>query len=116
MQEIMEALKEVIDPELGFNIIDLGLVYEVKKEGNKVKVKMTLTTPLCPLGGFVVGSVEEKIRELGFEPEVELVFDPPWTPERMSPELRKRFGLEEEKKEEEKEEKEKEQKKVTERK
>jgi len=94
MKRIMEKLKEVIDPELGISIVDLGLIYGVEVEGKKVKVKLTLTTPLCPLGGFVIASVEEKIRELGYEPEVELTFDPPWTPERMSPELKRKFGLE----------------------
>ncbi len=90
-RKVLEALRDVKDPELGVSIVDLGLVYGVDVDGKNVKVKMALTTPMCPLGGVMLSSVENRLRELGFDPEVELVFDPPWTPERLSPELKKRF-------------------------
>ncbi len=89
--DLREALKTVVDPEVGQNIVDLGLVYDVKVEGKRARVTMTLTTPMCPIGGLLISQVEERLRELGYEPEVELTFEPPWTPERMSPELRKKI-------------------------
>ena len=91
----MEALKKVHDPELGVNIVDLGLIYDISVKDNDVHVKMTLTTPGCPLYMVFLKEVERAIKELGANKvEIELVFDPPWTPERMSKELRKRFGFE----------------------
>lgn len=93
--KVIEVLKRVIDPELGINIVDLGLIYGVDIEDNKVKIKMTMTVPGCPLADMMVMGAEREIRNLeGVEDvEVELVFDPPWTPQRMSEDLRKRFGV-----------------------
>ena len=91
--DVKEALREVMDPELGVSIVDLGLVYDMRVEGKKCKVTMTLTTPMCPLGGFILSNVEEKIREQGLEPEIDLTFEPAWTPDRMTPELKKRLGF-----------------------
>ncbi|MHA1593679.1 MAG: metal-sulfur cluster assembly factor [Candidatus Baldrarchaeia archaeon] len=94
-EQVMDALKKVYDPELGVNIVDLGLIYEVNVKDKNVYIKMTLTTPGCPLYMMFLREVERAIKELGAENvEIELVFDPPWTPERMSRELRKRFGFE----------------------
>ncbi len=92
---VMEALKRVIDPELGINIVDLGLIYGVDIKDNKVEVRMTMTVPGCPLASMMVMGAEREIRNLkGVEDvEVKLVFDPPWTPQRMSEDLRKRFGV-----------------------
>jgi metal-sulfur cluster biosynthetic enzyme len=93
-EKALEALKEVVDPEIGANIVDLGLIYDLKIDGNKVKVLMTLTSIGCPLAGFLIEEVESKLKEAGFENvEINLTFDPPWTPERMSKELRKRLGI-----------------------
>jgi len=90
----LEKLKEVIDPEIGANVVDLGLIYGINVDKNKVKVKMTLTSLGCPLGNFLISEVENKLKEAGFKKvDVELTFNPPWTPERMSKELRKRFGI-----------------------
>ena len=94
--EVWEALKKVNDPELGFSVVDLGLIYEVKvEEGRKVYVKMTLTTPGCPIGYMIVWLVENQIRSLeGVEKvKVELTFDPPWSLDRISPEVRKKLGI-----------------------
>ena len=90
-RKIEKALRKVIDPELGLNIVDLGLIYGIDVDEKKVEIKMTLTTPFCPLAGFLIAQVEEKLEELGYEPEVKLVFDPPWTPERMSREVRRKL-------------------------
>lgn len=94
--DVMNALRMVIDPELGVNIIDLGLVYEARVEnGEDVYVRMTMTVPGCPLSNFIIRDVKKKLEKLGGVGtiDVELTFDPPWTPDRMSPEVRKMFGV-----------------------
>lgn len=97
-EQVLQVLKEVYDPEIPVNIVDLGLVYEVDvDEENRVRIKMTLTTPGCPLAYYLVEQVEEVVRSKLPEVEdvrVELVWDPPWTPDRMSGEARRLLGLE----------------------
>lgn len=82
---VFKKLKEVIDPEIGMNIVDLGLIYGVKIKDGQVKVMMTLTTPGCPLAAFFPEEVEKKLKEIAGvkKAKVELTFDPPWSPERM---------------------------------
>ncbi|MEQ9714591.1 MAG: metal-sulfur cluster assembly factor [Candidatus Asgardarchaeum sp.] len=94
-EEIMNALRSVIDWEIGVDIVSLGLIYDVQvKDDNNVKVVMTLTTPGCPLQASLMEQVRAAVRSLGVKNvEVELTFDPPWSPERMDPEVRKMFGL-----------------------
>ena len=91
---IWEKLKEVIDPELNINVVDLGLIYEVKMEGKKAHIKMSFTSPACPLVMPIAKSVEQKALEVeGVEDVlVEVVWDPPWTPERMSEDAKKMLG------------------------
>jgi metal-sulfur cluster biosynthetic enzyme len=94
-KQVREQLKEVIDPELDINIVDLGLIYEVEvDEENNVDILMTLTTPGCPLHGVFDELVKKevgKIDEIG-EIEVELTFEPRWSPEEMSDEARDELG------------------------
>ncbi|MBR9681409.1 MAG: metal-sulfur cluster assembly factor [Candidatus Altiarchaeota archaeon] len=90
-EKVMKALKEVLDPELGVNIVDLGFIYEVKVKDKKAHIKMTLSTPMCPLSSLITGDVEKEVKKAGFEPEVELVFDPVWTPDRLSDDLKKKI-------------------------
>jgi metal-sulfur cluster biosynthetic enzyme len=92
---VVEGLKEVHDPELGINIVDLGLVYDVSIEGDAVHVTYTLTTMGCPIGPLI----EEQIRKM-IEPiegvdrvEAEMVLSPPWTPEKMSEEAKAALGM-----------------------
>jgi metal-sulfur cluster biosynthetic enzyme len=75
-EQVMEALKEVIDPEIGVSLVEMNLIKDVLIEGNKVKVKMTLTIPGCPLANMIVDSVKRKVESLEGvkEAEVELVF------------------------------------------
>ena len=84
---LLDALRTVDDPEAGMNIVELGLVYGVEATPPRAKVRMTMTSPACPLGDFLSDSVKAELRrqfpELT-EIEVEFVWDPPWTPERMS--------------------------------
>jgi metal-sulfur cluster biosynthetic enzyme len=88
-------LYDVIDPELGVNIVDLGLLrdVEVDAEGN-VTVVMTLTAPGCPLGGYLEGEIEAAVRQLpaAREVRVELVWDPPWHPDQMTDAAREQLG------------------------
>jgi metal-sulfur cluster biosynthetic enzyme len=92
---VREALREVIDPELNESIVELGLVYGVRVEDAHVAVDLTLTTPGCPLHASLHAAAERAIRLLvpGVETvEVRLVFDPPWRPERMTAEAKRRLG------------------------
>jgi len=85
-EEVLEALRGVEDPELGMDVVDLGLVYEVELEGSKAKVLYSLTSMGCPAGPLIAGDMEGAVRQVdGIEDvELELTFDPPWTPDRMS--------------------------------
>ncbi|MBO8172818.1 MAG: metal-sulfur cluster assembly factor [Bacillaceae bacterium] len=93
--QVMSALKRVIDPELGVNVVDLGLIYQVNvDEDGNVSIRMTLTTPGCPLHDSISNGVRQAVMSV---PEVknvdvELVWEPAWTPERMTEEGRRRLG------------------------
>ena len=84
--DVLEMLRQVEDPELGMDIVDLGLLYDVEVEGPKVKVTYTLTSMGCPAGAMIQEDIDRVVRELdGVEDvESELTFEPPWTPDRMS--------------------------------
>ena len=92
---IREALREVIDPELGCNIVDLGLLYAIALDGTTVTVQMTLTTPGCPMQESLAWGVQSALLKLDGveEVEVELVWDPPWSPDRMTEAGRARLGV-----------------------
>ncbi|MCD6403843.1 aromatic ring hydroxylase [Nanoarchaeota archaeon] len=94
-EEVLEALKEVIDPELGINIVDLGLICDVEIEKGYVRIRMTFTTPFCPLAGMFLEQIKNKVLELKGvkDVDVELTFDEPWSPERMSEDARRKLGL-----------------------
>jgi metal-sulfur cluster biosynthetic enzyme len=85
-EEVVDSLHQVEDPELGMDIVDLGLLYDVEVEGPKVKVTYTLTSMGCPAGAMIQEDIDRVVRELdGVEDvESELTFEPPWTPDRMS--------------------------------
>ena len=85
-EEVVDALHQVEDPELGMDIVDLGLLYDVEVEGAKVKVSYTLTSMGCPAGAMIQEDIDRVVRELaGVEDvESELTFVPPWNPDRMS--------------------------------
>jgi metal-sulfur cluster biosynthetic enzyme len=92
---IRKALRGVKDPELNLNIIDIGLVYDVTvSDTGGVEVKMTLTSPGCPAGPEIVGDVKRTIEDLEgvTSVEVEIVWEPYWTPERMDPRIRAFLG------------------------
>ena len=85
-EEVFEALHQVEDPELGMDIVELGLLYDAEIEGPKVKVIHSLTSMGCPAGPMIQEDIHRVVSELpGVEDvEIELTWDPPWTPERMS--------------------------------
>ena len=93
---IYEILKEVMDPEVELNIVDLGLIYNLDFDGDKrVNIVMTLSTPACPLGDAIVLNVKESIKKHypEFDVNVNLVFDPPWTPSMISDEGKAILGM-----------------------
>lgn len=93
---IFEALKEVYDPEIGVNIVDLGLVYGIDvKENNDVEVTMTLTSMGCPLGPVIIQDIQQAVTRLDGSGEtfVRIVWSPPWTPDRMTEDARDELGI-----------------------
>ncbi len=91
---VTEALSNVIDPELGLDFVELGLIYGVDIDGGRVEVTFTLTTPACPIGPQVSEQIEEFVSELPGVEEVvsSMVFTPPWSPERMSEDAKFALG------------------------
>jgi len=92
---VREALRGVDDPEAGMNIVDLGLVYGVEVDDDRVRIEMTMTTAACPMADMIVESARRAVS--GIVPEnagieIELVWDPPWTPDRMTGIAREHFG------------------------
>lgn len=92
--EVWEALSTVIDPELGVPITDLGLVYGVDVDDGSIRVELTTTTPICPLGEYLVRVSEARIEDAtGISSvEIALTHDPPWTPDRMNDTAREMLG------------------------
>lgn len=90
-----EALRTVIDPEIGVNIVDLGLIYETQLHGDSAVVTMTMTTPACPMTEMIRAEVERSIKQRHPEitqVDVRLVWQPPWTPEMISDDCREQMG------------------------
>lgn len=92
-EKILEKLKEVIDPELGFDIVSLGLIEEISIEENKVKIKLLPTTPFCPYLPLIIELIENKLREIGFESEIEVDFENIWSLERVDEEVKNSLNL-----------------------
>ncbi len=92
---VRDALRQVKDPEVGLNIIDLGLVYDIQIDQDKVDVKMTLTSPGCPAGGQIMSDADDAVRSLDgvSDVRIELVWEPYWTPERIDPKVRAYLGF-----------------------
>lgn len=92
---LVEALREVIDPELMINVVDLGLIYNVEQVDAKVNVDMTLTSPACPAAPQLVQQAKmalERLEDVD-EAEVKITLTPPWSPERMTDEARDQLGI-----------------------
>ena len=95
VEDVEEAITNVIDPELGLDFMELGLVYEITVEDSEVFITFTLTTPGCPIGPQVTEQMKEFVGELDGVEQVEprMVFSPPWTPERMSEDAKFALGF-----------------------
>ena len=94
-ESVWDALRTVNDPEVGMNVVDLGLVYGVEVDGADVSVRLTMTSPACPLGDVIVENAAAVIRAAApgaRKVDIALVWDPPWTPDRMSEAARAKFG------------------------
>ena len=98
-QQVWSTLKTCYDPEIPVNIVDLGLVYDMRiadaPDGQRVDVKMTLTAPGCGMGGAIASDARQKLLSLPgvSDAEVEVVWDPPWSPQMISPEGKERLGM-----------------------
>lgn len=93
-EEVIDVIKQCYDPEIPINIYDLGLIYQIEAKPESVFVKMTLTAAACPAAQSIPELVRQKISSLGVKQvNVEVTFDPPWTPEKISPEGRKKLGI-----------------------
>lgn len=94
-EQVIEAIKTVIDPHIGVDIYNIGLIYDIKIDNEDVTIKMTLTNPACPMAKSIIGNTKtavEKLEEVK-KVDIDLVFDPPWTPNMLSDDLKKRFGV-----------------------
>lgn len=94
-EKIWQRLKDVLDPELGINIVDLGLIYDIKVKDGRVEILMTLTTPFCPLSAYFQQSLEDSIKGVFGVKEVKinLTFDPPWDVSKISKQAHLKLGL-----------------------
>jgi metal-sulfur cluster biosynthetic enzyme len=92
---VYESLKQIYDPEVGINIVDMGLVYGLEIEDQKVGVIMTLTSPGCPAGPQILSQIDSALKELeGVEDvDIQVVWSPPWTPDMLSDEARDQLGI-----------------------
>lgn len=92
---LLDVLRAVIDPEVGLNIVDLGLIYDIAVDAHAVHVVMTMTSPACPMGGLIVDEVEAALSAVlpaAIRVDVELAWSPPWDPSMMSDEARRYFA------------------------
>jgi metal-sulfur cluster biosynthetic enzyme len=94
-EDVNEVLRECYDPEIPVNVLDLGLIYDVALDGNAVNIKMTLTAPGCSMGAMIATEIEDKLLGLPDceRATVEIVWEPPWTAQRISAAARKQLGL-----------------------
>ena len=92
---IRDALREVIDPEVGMNIVDLGLIYRIEVVADTVIVEITMTSPACPMGEMITAEVEAVLKDVlpdTLRPDVRLVWSPAWDPSLMSDDARQHYG------------------------
>ncbi|BCS90881.1 MAG: hypothetical protein ARM1_0338 [Candidatus Micrarchaeota archaeon] len=95
IKDVVEQLSKCVDPEIGADIVSIGLIQDIKINGNNVKVKLTMTSPMCPVTSIILADVQLRLESIkGIEKvDIELSWDPMWTPEMMSPELKAKFNM-----------------------
>ena len=94
-EQIRAALRKVVDPEVGANIVDLGLIYRIEVDGSKLRIEMTMTSPACPMGEMIVEDAYaelDRVLPADCQPEIRLVWEPPWSPAMMSEKCRLSLG------------------------
>ncbi|MCK6405742.1 MAG: metal-sulfur cluster assembly factor [Rhodocyclaceae bacterium] len=92
---VRDALREVIDPEAGINIVELGLVYRIEARAGAVEIDLTMTSPTCPMGEMIEDEARQAVAGVlpsGINADLRIVWEPPWGPERMSEQARRHFG------------------------
>jgi metal-sulfur cluster biosynthetic enzyme len=94
-KEIYKALRQVIDPEVGFDVVSLGLIRNIKVENGKVHIVMTLSSPQCPISDVILGWVKESVMNVNGvqDVDIELTFNPPWSIEMASEDVKKVLGI-----------------------
>ncbi|MFP3278325.1 MAG: metal-sulfur cluster assembly factor [Candidatus Micrarchaeota archaeon] len=96
IKEVVDKLKECVDPEVGVNIVDLGLIYGIQiDENNNIKLKMTMTSPMCPVASIILADAQlrlENIPDVG-KVEIELVWEPLWSPDMISQDVKQKLGV-----------------------
>ncbi len=94
-EDVIKALKQCYDPEIPINIYDLGLIYKLDIDGDKVNILMTLTSPFCPVTDYLIEDIKGKIRDIAGANEVniDITFDPPWSLDKMSEKAKEQLGL-----------------------
>ena len=95
VERIYDVLRQCNDPEIPVNIVDLGLIYQIKIKGDWVGITMTLTTPGCGMGGYIANDVREKLLTIPgvHEAEIKIIWEPQWNPSMMTEEGKKRLGM-----------------------
>jgi len=96
IKDIIDALSKCIDPELGFNVIDMGLIYNIKiKENNDVEIEMTMTSPMCPVTSIILADVQLRIQAIPNigKVDINLVWEPMWSPEMMSDNIKYSYKI-----------------------
>jgi len=93
-EHVREALRSVTDPEIGINIVDLGLIYDIEVGPGELVIRMTMTAPACPMGAWLTGQVRQEAQRIAGARSVtvDVVWDPPWNPSMMSDAARDRLG------------------------
>lgn len=89
-EQVIEKLKEIVDPELGIDIYTLGLIYDIKINNKNIYIKMTFTTPFCPYGPMILGEIKENLKDKNNEVNIDVVFEPIWEP---SDDVKEMLGL-----------------------
>lgn len=93
-KELLAKINEIDDPDIGIGLVDLGLIYKAEVSGGEINITMTLTTPLCPLAATFEKQIKEKLPEFSENKiKIDFTFDPPWTVDRISEEVRMKLGL-----------------------
>src|SRR5262245_27712977 len=94
-EQVLDALKQVLDPELFVNVVDLGLIYKIVVQDKTVSIDMSMTSPACPAGPQLVAQSKKAIESLeeGTQANIQIVLTPPWTPDRMTQDARDHLGI-----------------------